>query len=144
MSQLYASSAAIPGIQIWRRVGDRRGSLARVGRISTGNPSIDQRLDRRERRIWEFVSRSPLESLWDLKGVPLGVVIKRTWQSIVEDRLFGHAAELGFYFLFALFPTLLCASSILGLAARSAYQIYERLLDYLALVIPDGGARHGS
>lgn len=107
-----------------------------MGRISTGNPSIDQRLDRRERRIWEFVSRSPLESLWDLKGVPLGVVIKRTWQSIVEDRLFGHAAELGFYFLFALFPTLLCASSILGLAARSAYQIYERLLDYLALVIP--------
>ncbi len=54
----------------------------------------------------------------------------------MEDRIFGHAAELGFYFLFALFPTLLCASSILGLAARSAFQIYDKLLDYLALVIP--------
>ncbi len=54
----------------------------------------------------------------------------------MEDRLFGHAAELGFYFFFALFPTLLCASSILGLAARSAHQIYDRLLGYLALVIP--------
>jgi membrane protein len=54
----------------------------------------------------------------------------------MADRLFGHAAELGFYFLFALFPTLLCAGSILGLAARSAYRIYDRLLDYLALVIP--------
>ena len=52
------------------------------------------------------------------------------------DRLFGHAAELGFYFLFALFPTLFSTSSILGLAARSADQIYDRLLDYLALVIP--------
>ena len=54
----------------------------------------------------------------------------------MEDRVFGHAAELGFYFLFALFPTLLCASSILGLAARSAFQFYDKLLDYLAVVIP--------
>lgn len=38
--------------------------------------------------------------------------------------------------MFALFPTLFCASSILGLAARSADKIYVRLLDYLALVIP--------
>ena len=64
------------------------------------------------------------------------VVAKRAWKSIVEDRIFGHAAELGFYFLFALFPTLFSASSILGLIARSASRIYERLLDYLALVIP--------
>lgn len=55
---------------------------------------------------------------------------------MIEDRVFGHAAELGFYFLFALFPTLLCASSILGLAARSAYRFYDQLLDYLAVVIP--------
>jgi membrane protein len=60
----------------------------------------------------------------------------RTWKATLDDRLFGHAAELGFYFLFALFPTLFSASSILGLAARSAPQIYDRLLGYLALVIP--------
>jgi membrane protein len=52
------------------------------------------------------------------------------------DRIFGRAAELGFYFLFALFPTLFSASSILGLAAQSAHRFYDRLLDYLALVIP--------
>lgn len=52
------------------------------------------------------------------------------------DRIFGRSAELGFYFLFALFPTLFSASSILGIAARSAHQFYDRLLDYLALVIP--------
>jgi membrane protein len=93
-------------------------------------------MKRRERRIWEFVSRFPLESLWNLQGVPFRVVIQRTWKSLFEDRIFGHAAELGFYFLFALFPTLLCASSILGLAARSAYQFYDKLLEYLAVVIP--------
>jgi membrane protein len=82
------------------------------------------------------VSQSPLKSLWNLQGVPVRVVAARTWKSVMEDRIFGHAAELGFYFLFALFPTLLSASSILGLIAQSASKIYERLLDYLALVIP--------
>jgi membrane protein len=68
--------------------------------------------------------------------VPARVVAKRAWTSIIEDRIFGHAAELGFYFLFALFPTLFSASSILGLIARSAAHIYDRLLHYVALVIP--------
>lgn len=95
-----------------------------------------ERKEIRERRIWAMVVRSPLESLWNLKGVPVRVVAKRTWRALIDDRVFGHSAELGFYFLFALFPTLLCAGSILGLAARSAYQFYDRLLDYLAVVIP--------
>lgn len=82
------------------------------------------------------MSRSPLKSLWNLEGIPLTKVAAETWTSMTEDRVFGHAAELGFYFLFALFPTLLCASSILGLAARSAHQFYDKLLDYLAIVIP--------
>jgi membrane protein len=64
------------------------------------------------------------------------MVAIRTWKAIVDDRIFGHAAELGFYFLFALFPTLFSASSILGLIARSATRIFDRLLHYLALVIP--------
>ena len=82
------------------------------------------------------MSRSPLRSLWDLQGISLRVVAQRSWRSCLTDNLFGHAAELGFYFLFALFPTLFSASSILGLAARSANRIYESLLHYLALVIP--------
>jgi len=104
--------------------------------MTGASSKVDQRLDRRQRRIWEIVSHSPLESLWNLQGVPVRVVAVRTWKAANADRLFGHAAELGFYFLFALFPTLFCASSILGLAARSAHQFYDRLLDYLALVIP--------
>jgi membrane protein len=90
----------------------------------------------REKRIWYFVSHSPLRSLWNLQGIPIKTVAVRTWNSILADRLFGRAAELGFYFLFALFPTLFSASSLLGLAARSAEQFYDKLLGYLALVIP--------
>ena len=88
------------------------------------------------RPLWTRVSRSPLGSLWNLHGLRFRVLAAQTWKSVLADRIFGHAAELGFYFLFALFPTLFCAGSILGLAARSADQIYDRLLDYLALVIP--------
>jgi membrane protein len=97
---------------------------------------VDQRLERQETQIWEFVSSTPLKSLWHVNGVPVRKLAWRIWESVNEDRLFGHAAELGFYFLFALFPTLLCASSVLGLAARSAHGIYAQLLDYMALVIP--------
>jgi membrane protein len=97
---------------------------------------LGKRMGAHERRIWQIVQHSPLESLWDLKGVPVRMVLKRTWKALIEDRVFGHAAELGFYFLFALFPTLLCASSVLGLVARSAFDFYDRLLNYLAVVIP--------
>ncbi len=72
----------------------------------------------------------------DLRAIPIRSLALRTWHSLIEDRIFGHAAELGFYFLFALFPTLFCASSLLGLIARSVARFYDKLLEYLSLVIP--------
>jgi membrane protein len=84
----------------------------------------------------EGLRRGRVHSLWNSNGLAVRVLAQRTWHSLLEDRLFGHAAELGFYFLFALFPTLFSASSVLGLAAQSAHQFYDRLLDYLALLIP--------
>jgi membrane protein len=116
--------------------GQRRAAKGEESSIPHSHSKIDFESAALDRRIWGLVSRSPLRSLWNLHGVPVRTVAARTWRAIPDDRLFGHAAELGFYFLFALFPTLFCAASILGLAARSAHQIYDRLLDSLALVIP--------
>ena len=110
-------------------------------------PKSPELVDRESRRahepthtfrqqVWNYVSRSPLQSLWNLEGVPAKVIAKNTWNAIFEDNLLGRSAELGFYFLFALFPTLFTACSVLGLAARSAFHIYERLLQYLAIVAP--------
>jgi membrane protein len=90
----------------------------------------------RSGQVWNYVSRSPLKSLWDLHGVSLKVILKNTWDSMFDDNLLGRSAELGFYFLFALFPTLLTACAVLGLAARSAAHIYEHLLEYLSIVVP--------
>jgi membrane protein len=86
--------------------------------------------------VWTYVSHSPLRSMWDFEGVPAKVIAKNTWDATFTDNLVGRAAELGFYFIFALFPTLLVACSVLGLAARSAVHIYENLLQYLSFVVP--------
>ncbi len=97
---------------------------------------VKDELKHREKRIWELVALSPAKSLWDLRDVSIRDIASRTWKAMLEDRLFSIAAELGFYFLFALFPALICASTILGLMAQSAASIYSRLLEYLALVVP--------
>jgi membrane protein len=110
--------------------------LSQARHIIGSDHTFESSPDLRQQRVWEFVSRWPLRSLWNLQGVPVRVIVRRTWDSVLTDRLFGRAAELGFYFLFALFPTLFSASSILGLAARSADQFYDKILSYLALVIP--------
>jgi membrane protein len=104
--------------------------------IISKDHTLESSPDLRQQSVWEFASRRPLRSLWNLQGVSIRVIARRTWSSILADRLFGRAAELGFYFLFALFPTLFSASSILGLAARSADRFYDQILNYLALVIP--------
>lgn len=104
--------------------------------IASVDPISEPSSDPLQQRIWDSVSRSPLRSLWNLEGIPPSVVARRTWNAMKADNLLGRAAELGFYFLFALFPTLFSASSILGLAAQSASLIYSRLLAYLALVVP--------
>ena len=97
---------------------------------------VKEELNQGEKYVWEQVALSPAKSLWDLRDVSLRSIARRTWKAMLQDRLFSIAAELGFYFFFAVFPALICATSILSLIARSAARIYDRLLEYLALVVP--------
>lgn len=105
-----------------------------VSMATTGGVRGD--LNHREKLIWELVALSPAKSLWDLQDVSIRDVAKRTWKALLQDRLLSIGAELGFWFAFAVFPALLCATSIMGLAARSAPEIYDHLLKYLSLVVP--------
>lgn len=104
--------------------------------MTSGDPIFKASPQIRHRLVGSVLSRCSLRALWNLQGVPLRVIGQRTWKAVIADRLLGRSAELGFYFLFALFPTLFSASSLLGLAARSAGLFYDKLLHYLALVIP--------
>jgi membrane protein len=102
----------------------------------SSHPNALRSVDPITQRIWDEVARSPLHNLWDFQGASAKLVWKRTFQAMLSDNLLSRAAEMGYYFLFALFPTLVSASSILGLAARQASSIYDNLLHYLALVVP--------
>jgi membrane protein len=119
-------------------VADSMSSARKVSEQERTGASAGGREPTRSLRqqVWSYVSRSPLKSLWNLEGVPARVVAKNTWNAMFTDNLLGRSAELGFYFLFALFPTLFTACSVLGLAARSAAHIYENLLQYLSIVVP--------
>jgi membrane protein len=94
-------------------------------------------LDPLRQRIWDDVSRSPVHNLWDFQGAAPWAILKRTATAFIDDNLVARAAELGYYFLFALFPTLVFASSILGLAAKRTNVVYIALLHYLSIVIPN-------
>jgi membrane protein len=97
---------------------------------------VKDELDFHEKRIWEMVALSPAKSLWDLRGVSIWSIVRRTVKAMLGDRLFSIAAELGFYFLFALFPGLICATTILGFMALKGTDIYRHLLEYISLVVP--------
>ena len=66
----------------------------------------DKALSGLRQSIWSYVSSSPLRSLWNLEGVPARVIARNTWNSLFADDLLGRSAELGFFFLFALFHPL--------------------------------------
>src|SRR5215469_3415694 len=108
---------------------------------SVTDPKDYRASDPLAQRVWDYVSRSQLGSLWNFEGTPVKVILKRTAKAFVDDDLVSRAAELGFYFLFALFPMLICASSVVGLAARSASSFYDRLLHSLAMVVPPSAYR---
>src|ERR1700743_2411332 len=88
-----------------RHLRERRRHVSSSGRgecsMADADPILDDPTPQLQRRIWDFVSRFPLRTLWNLEGIPVRVIVKHTWRSLLDDNLAGRAAELGFYFIFA-------------------------------------------
>jgi membrane protein len=64
------------------------------------------------------------------------VSFKRLVKRINEDRIFGRAAQLSYYFLLALFPLLLFLINILGYLAQQGTLFRDKLLVYVAALMP--------
>ena len=107
-----------------------------AGRAAITHENGIEPLDADTRKVWHHVSHSPLKNLWNFEGTPPWVILKRSAVAFIDDNLVSRAAELGYYFLFALFPTLLMASSVVGLVAKRASGVYVAMLNYLSIVIP--------
>lgn len=61
------------------------------------------------------MSRTAKASPWKLGGLSKGELSRRTWKGISDDDVFGRAAQVAYYFFFAIFPLAIFLISILGL-----------------------------
>ena len=61
---------------------------------------------------------------------------KRVYNDAMEEEILSRAAEVAFYFIFALFPFLLFVTSLFGLVLKSGNDLQEKLFSYLRQVMP--------
>src|SRR5215211_3570387 len=62
-----------------------------------------------------------------LGGLTIWELAKRTWRETNEDKVFGSAAELAYYFLLALFPMLIFLTSLVGFLPDAQQRIFYAL-----------------
>ncbi|MEP6902171.1 MAG: YihY/virulence factor BrkB family protein [Actinomycetota bacterium] len=61
---------------------------------------------------------------------------KQVYEKALEEDVVSNAAQVGFYFIFALFPLLLFLLSLFGIILESAETIRQELFVYLKQLIP--------
>ena len=74
------------------------------------------------------------ESPWRLGGLSLRQLASRVWAELGDDEIMDRAAALSYYFLFALFPTILFLTALLGLLPSPG--LIDALIAYLGEVLP--------
>ena len=125
------------------------GSPFADGRIISGLPNTP----RRQLRRYNFSSDSLKEhmvfgasndkpalrcgrSLWKLGGLTPGRLGRAVFEEIDANNVFGRAAELAFYFLFALFPLIFLMMTLFGLFASHSVELQNEFLSYFADFLP--------
>lgn len=77
-----------------------------------------------------------MKSLWTLQNMSWLDLAKRVWKETNDDKMFGRAAELSYYFLLALFPLLIFLTSIIGLIIGEGTETRQTLFGYLGRIMP--------
>ena len=77
-----------------------------------------------------------LESIWKLGGLTPKQLTKIVLRGIDEDDLLGHASELAFNFLLALFPLIILLLSLFGLFALHRAQLLASFMSYVSDLLP--------
>ena len=75
-------------------------------------------------------------SPWRFGGLTWRELGRRTAGRVYRDDVLGKAAQLSYFFIFALFPLLFFLASLLGYFAQSGTRMRAELLRYLAAVVP--------
>ena len=82
--------------------------------------------------------RGAAASRWALGGLSLGELGRRAFQHSREDEILERAAALSYYFVFALVPTLLFLTTLLGLLPT--VDLMPQLMSYVDRVLPRDAA----
>ncbi|HEX8894546.1 MAG TPA: YihY/virulence factor BrkB family protein [Terriglobales bacterium] len=76
------------------------------------------------------------KSFWKLGGLTPWELSRSVFEEITANNVFGRAAELAFYFLFALFPLMFLMMTLFGLFASHSGELQTDLLSYFADFLP--------
>ncbi|HEU5195242.1 MAG TPA: YihY/virulence factor BrkB family protein [Methylomirabilota bacterium] len=77
-------------------------------------------------------------SPWNLGGLSVRELARRVYNEITADEVLDRAASLAYYLVFALFPTLLFLTSLLGLLPLP--NLMDRLFQYADHALPSDAA----
>jgi membrane protein len=78
----------------------------------------------------------PAKSFWKLGGLTPGQLGRAVFEEIIANNVLGRAAELAFYFLFALFPLIFLMMTLFGLFAAHSVELQATLFSYFADFLP--------
>ncbi|HVF61011.1 MAG TPA: YihY/virulence factor BrkB family protein [Thermoanaerobaculia bacterium] len=82
--------------------------------------------------------RQRTATLWSKQGLTWKDLARRIYQDMNEDSLYGHCAELAYYFLFSVFPLLVFLTTLLGYMAGESAALRMELFGYLRRIAPSG------
>jgi membrane protein len=77
-------------------------------------------------------------SPWNLGGLTVRALGQRVWAELGKDEVFDRGAALAYYFVFALFPTLLFMAALLGMFPVPG--LMDRLIAYVDEALPPDAA----
>ena len=80
-----------------------------------------------------------MSAFWTLGGLTWRDLLKRVYHEILDDDIFGQAAKLSYYFLFATFPLLLILTTALGFMAQTGSDVLTETLAFVRRVAPRSG-----
>jgi len=77
-----------------------------------------------------------IRSFWKLGGLTFSQLCRGVFREMIANDVFGHAAQLAYYCLFALFPLILIMMTLFGMFASKSTELQNNLLSYFADFLP--------
>lgn len=82
-----------------------------------------------------------MATLWNMGRLTWRELGRRIWSELSEDSILGWSAQLSFYFLLSIFPTLFFLLVLFGYFAGQGSQTREAIIGYLGALAPESTAR---